>query len=149
MRSRSGPPTTSDSEGKTYEIVFDNAFGVVDGGDFKVAGVRAGTTSGLEVVTGGPRPLAVVKVEVTEPGFADLRRDAHCDIRPQSFIGEYFVDCQPGSSGERLPDGGRVPVAQTSSTIPLDLVNNIVRRPYARPPAAHHRRARRGAGRPA
>ncbi len=126
-----GATDDGDSEGKTYEIVFDNAFGVVDGGDFKVAGVRAGTTSGLEVVTGGQRPLAVVKVEVTEPGFADLRRDAQCEVRPQSFIGEYFVDCQPGNSGERLPDGGRVPVAQTSSTIPLDLVNNIVRRPYA------------------
>jgi ABC-type transporter Mla subunit MlaD len=125
-----GATDDDDSEGKTYEIVFDNAFGVVDGGDFKVAGVRAGTTSDLEVITGGRRPLAVVKVEVTEPGFADLRRDAHCDIRPQSFIGEYFVDCQPGSAGKRIPDGGRVPLAQTSSTIPLDLVNNIVRRPY-------------------
>ena len=29
------------------------------------------------------------------------------------------------------PTAARVPVAQTSSTIPLDLVNNIVRRPYA------------------
>ena len=126
-----GATDDGDSEGKAYEVVFDNAFGVVDGGDFKVAGVRAGTTSGLEVVTGGRRPLALVKVKITEPGFADLRRDAQCEIRPQSFIGEYFVDCQPGSSGERIPDGGRVPVTQTTSTIPLDLVNNIVRRPYA------------------
>jgi virulence factor Mce-like protein len=119
-----------DSDGRTYEIAFDNAFGVSEGGDFKVAGVTAGTTSGLRV-SEGPRRYAIVTAKVTEPGFADLRRDARCDIRPQSFIGEYFVDCQPGSSRERLPDGGRVPVAQTSSTIPLDLVNDIVRRPYA------------------
>ncbi len=91
--------------------------------------MRAGTTGDLEV-RGGAHPLAVVKVEITEPGFADLRRDAHCEIRPQSFIGEYFVQCQPGTSSERIPDGGRVPVEQTTSTIPLDLVNNIVRRPY-------------------
>ena len=71
-----------------------------------------------------------MKVEITEPGFADLRRDAHCEIRPQSFIGEYFVECEPGSSRKRLPDGGTVPVEQTSSTIPLDLVNDIFRRPY-------------------
>jgi ABC-type transporter Mla subunit MlaD len=69
-------------------------------------------------------------VNVTEPGFADLREDARCEIRPQSFIGEYFVDCQPGSSDRRLPNGGRVPVTQTSSTIPLDLVANILRLPY-------------------
>jgi ABC-type transporter Mla subunit MlaD len=117
------------AKGKSYEIVFDNAFGLAEGGDFKIAGVRAGTTSSFEIV-GQRRPLAVVKVNVTEPGFADLRVDARCEIRPQSFIGEYFVDCQPGSSDRRLRDGGRVPVTQTSSTIPLDLVANILRLPY-------------------
>ena len=44
-----------------------------------------------------------VKAEVTEPGLADLRKDARCEIRPQSLIGEYFVDCQPGTSDERHP----------------------------------------------
>ena len=117
------------ARGKSYEIVFDNAFGLADGGDFKIAGVRAGETSSFDIV-GQRRPRALVKVKVTEPGFADLREDAHCDIRPQSFIGEYYVDCQPGSSDRRLPDGGRVPVTQTSSTIPLDLVNDILRLPY-------------------
>ena len=39
-------------------------------------------------------------------------------------------DCQPGTSPRRIPDGGRVPVSQTTSTIGLDLVNNILRRPY-------------------
>jgi ABC-type transporter Mla subunit MlaD len=117
------------AKGKTYEIVFDNAFGLAEGGDFKIAGVRAGRTSSFEI-EGQRRPLAVVKAEVTEPGFADLREDARCEIRPQSFIGEYFVDCQPGSSDRRLRDGGRVPVERTSSTIPLDLVNNILRLPY-------------------
>jgi virulence factor Mce-like protein len=117
------------SKGTTYEIVFDNAFGLTEGGDFKIAGVRAGSTSSFEL-TGQERPLAVVKAEVTEPGFADLREDARCEIRPQSLIGEYYVDCQPGTSDRKLPDGGRVPVEQTSSTIPADLVNSILRRPY-------------------
>ena len=74
--------------------------------------------------------MALVEAEVTEPGLADLREDAHCEIRPQSLIGEYFVDCQPGTSDERIPDGGRVPVEQTSSTIAIDLVGDIMRRPY-------------------
>ena len=118
-----------DSEGMRYEIVFDNAFGLSDGGDFRVAGVRAGTTREAKVIR-GTRPLALVEAEVTEPGFADLRQDARCEVKPQSFIGEYFVDCQPGASDERLPDGSRVPVDQTSSAIPLDLVNTILRLPY-------------------
>jgi phospholipid/cholesterol/gamma-HCH transport system substrate-binding protein len=117
------------AKGTAYEVVFDNAFGLTEGGDFKIAGVRAGRTSSFRIV-GQERPLAVVKAEVTEPGFADLREDARCEIRPQSLIGEYYVDCQPGTSDRKLPDGGRVPVEQTSSTIPVDLVNSILRRPY-------------------
>ena len=117
------------SDGKSYEIVLDNAFGLAEGGDFKIAGVRAGSTGDVRI-EGQARPVAVVEAEVTEAGLADLREDARCEVRPQSFIGEYYVDCQPGTSNRRLPDGGRVPVEQTSSTIGLDLVNNILRRPY-------------------
>jgi virulence factor Mce-like protein len=115
---------------KTYNLLFDNAFGLTEGGDFKVAGVRAGKTTKFKVVKDGDRPLALVQVEVTEPGLADLRKDASCEIRPQSLIGEYFVDCQPGTSDERIPDGGRLPVHQTSSTIAIDLVSDVMRLPY-------------------
>jgi phospholipid/cholesterol/gamma-HCH transport system substrate-binding protein len=114
---------------KTYYLYFDNAFGLTEGGDFKVAGVRAGKTSAFKVKSVNGRPLAEVTAEVTEPGLADLRQDAHCEIRPQSLIGEYFVDCQPGT-GKRLPDNGKLPVERTSSTIAIDLVNDIMRRPY-------------------
>jgi virulence factor Mce-like protein len=125
-----GAKSDDDGGRKTYNLLFDNAFGLTEGGDFKVAGVRAGKTSAFKVVNVDGRPLALVKAELTEPGLADLRRDARCEIRPQSLIGEYFVDCQPGTSKERLPDGGRLPVDQTSSTIAIDLVNDIMRRPY-------------------
>jgi virulence factor Mce-like protein len=119
------------SLGRTYKVKFDNAFGLVKGGDFRVGGVNAGQTTGFDVEKKkGESPKAVVTVEITKPGFADFRKDATCEIRPQSLIGEYYVDCQPGSSEERLKDGGSVPVEQTSSTIPTDIVNNIMRRPY-------------------
>src|SRR5215210_1160529 len=128
-----GAGDDSGSDSVSYRLVFDNAFGLVDGGDFRVGGVKAGTTSGfdLEKEKGEP-PHAVVTVEVTEPGIADFRDDASCEIRPQSLIGEYFIDCQPGSSDRRLPtDGsGTVPVEQTAATVPVDLVQDIMRRPY-------------------
>jgi virulence factor Mce-like protein len=118
-------------EGKTYRIMFDNAFGLTKGGDFRVGGVTAGQTTGFDVdKKEGESPKAVVTAEVTKPGFQDFRTDATCEIRPQSLIGEYYVDCQPGKSEERLEDGGTIPVEQTSSTIPTDIVNNIMRRPY-------------------
>jgi ABC-type transporter Mla subunit MlaD len=114
---------------KTYEIVFDNAFGLVEGGDLKIGGVKAGVTSGFKLTRSQPY-RTVVTAEVTEPGFDSLREDARCDVRQQSLIGEYFVDCDLGKSPRRLPDGGRVPVERTSSTVPPDLINNIMRRPY-------------------
>jgi virulence factor Mce-like protein len=119
------------AEGKTYKIMFDNAFGLTKGGDFRVGGVNAGQTTSFDVSKQkGEAPKAVVTAEVTKPGFGDFRTDASCEIRPQSLIGEYYVDCQPGKSEQRLKDGGTVPVEQTSSTIPTDIVNDIMRRPY-------------------
>ena len=118
-----------DGDATTYKIVFDNAFGLVDGGDFRVGGVKAGQTTEFEATKDTP-PKAEVTAEITQPGLGNFRKDATCAIKPQSLIGEYFVDCQPGTSGEKLEEGGRVPVSRTTSTIPLDLVNNVLRRPY-------------------
>jgi ABC-type transporter Mla subunit MlaD len=67
---------------------------------------------------------------VTVPGISGFNKDASCEIRPQSLIGEYYVDCQPGSSNDALPDGGTIPVKQTASTVPPDLMQNVMRRPY-------------------
>ena len=118
-----------ETKGSSYKIVFDNAFGLTEGGDFRIGGVNAGATTEFEATKDSP-PKAQVTAEITEPGFGAFRSDATCNIKPQSLIGEYFVDCQPGTSKEKLKDGATVPVDQTESTIPQDLVNNILRRPY-------------------
>jgi ABC-type transporter Mla subunit MlaD len=120
----------TDTSGKSYEIVFDNAFGLVKGGDLKIGGVKAGQTTDFRLTEREPYRV-IVTGEVSEPGFETLRRDAECAVRQQSLIGEYFVDCELGSPDEpALPDGGRIPVEQTSSTIPPDLINTVMRRPY-------------------
>ena len=119
---------TEESKGKTYWVVFDNAFGLVEGGDLKIGGVRAGVVSDFKLV-GDPYKVAV-EVEVTEPGFDSLRTDSECRVRNQSLIGEYYVDCEIGTSKELLPEGGTVPVEHTSSSIPPDLIANVMRRPY-------------------
>jgi ABC-type transporter Mla subunit MlaD len=121
---------TTDGTLKTYEIELDNGFGLVEGGDLKVGGVKAGQTTGFRLTDSEPHRV-IVTGEVTEPGFEGLRRDASCAVRQQSLIGEYFVDCDLGSKeAPELPDGGLIPVSQTSSTIPPDLINTVMRRPY-------------------
>src|SRR4051794_15456535 len=126
-----GTGGSTKGQGKTYKIQFDNAFGLTTGGDLKIGGVRAGKTSGFDLkkISNG-RYVAEVTGEITVPGISGFHKDASCEIRPQSLIGEYFVDCQPGSSPDMLPSGGTVPVKQTVSTIPPDLMQNVMRRPY-------------------
>jgi virulence factor Mce-like protein len=116
-------------EGKTYEIEFDNAFGLSKGGDLKIGGVVAGQMTDFTLDRKPPYRV-VVTVKVTKDGFDTLRSDATCAVRQQSLIGEYFVDCEVGKAKDEIADGGRIKVEQTSSTIPLDLIQNVMRRPY-------------------
>jgi virulence factor Mce-like protein len=111
----------------TYKIQLDNAFGLVTGADFKVAGVTAGTISTISL----DKSLhALITVEVSKPGFGQFHKDATCESRPESLIGEYYIDCNPGSSGPVLRAGSIIPVSHTISTIPADLVQDIMRLPY-------------------
>ncbi len=117
--------------GKEYKIVFDNAFGVVPGADFKVGGVAVGSIKDLDVERSDARAIVSVTVSKGGKGFGGLRKSTSCTINPQSLIGEYFVDCQPGKTGPLLKSGATVPVKQTTSPIPPDLVVNVLRMPVA------------------
>ena len=129
----------SGSGGEGYEVraIFDNVSGAVEGEDVKIAGARVGAIKELDVT---PEKKAVVVLEIEEPGFAPFRADAHCTIRPQSLIGEKFVECDPGRSDqpelEEVPDGDEgagqamLPLERTSSPVDIDLINNILRLPY-------------------
>jgi virulence factor Mce-like protein len=111
----------------TFKLQFDNAFGLVVDAQFKVAGVPAGKITSIDLDQKNYH--AVVTVQVTSKGFGAFRSDATCQSRPQSLIGEYFVDCDPGSQGKPLKSGATLPASQTFSTIPADLLADIMRMP--------------------
>ncbi len=111
----------------TYKLEFDNAFGLVPDAQFKVAGVPAGKISAIDL--NQKNYHAIVTVQVTTKGFGAFRSDASCQSRPQSLIGEYFVDCQPGQSGRPLKSGATLPASHTFSTIPADLLADVMRMP--------------------
>jgi virulence factor Mce-like protein len=123
-----GGASNGDESARKYWAELDNAFGLITGGDLKVAGVRAGKITDLEVDTKSHR--ALVGFEITKQGFGSLRTDTRCESRPQSLIGEYFLDCLPGTAKNELKPGSTIPVERTASTVPPDLVNSILRRPY-------------------
>ncbi|MHB8658347.1 MAG: MlaD family protein [Solirubrobacteraceae bacterium] len=124
----SGASGGNSSSSPTFKIEFDNAFGLVTGADFKVAGVKAGTIKSIDLDQKNLH--AVVTVDVTQPGFGSFHSDAFCQSRPQSLIGEYFVSCEPGNRGPALRSGSTIPVQNTESTIPADLLQDIMRLPY-------------------
>lgn len=129
--------------GSDYRVraIFDSAFAVIPGEDVKIAGVKVGHVESLDVTEDHK---AAVVLRITEPGFGDWRRDASCIIRPQSLIGERFVECtptQPRAEGEEPPppleriDSGEgrgqylLPVENTKRNVDLDLINDIYRLP--------------------
>src|SRR6059036_1004742 len=100
--------TAGSNGGGNYEVrgIFDSGGFIVSGEDVRVAGAIVGTVESVDVtgkdetasLQGGPHPVpgkAVIVMKITDPGFQDFRRDASCLIRPQSLIGERYIDCQP------------------------------------------------------
>jgi phospholipid/cholesterol/gamma-HCH transport system substrate-binding protein len=121
--------------------IFDNAGFVIPGEDVKVAGVKVGKIDSLDVTDDFK---AVVVLDITDETYQDFRSDAECTIRPQSLIGERFVECEPTQAHqanapkepalEKIEDGpgaGQylLPVEQTTKPVDLDLINNITREP--------------------
>jgi phospholipid/cholesterol/gamma-HCH transport system substrate-binding protein len=133
-----------DGNGGKYQVraLFNNAFSVIPGEDVKIAGVKVGSIDSLDVTDDNK---AAVVLNIDEAGFQDFRKDATCTIRPQSLIGEKFVECtptqpraegqQPAPELEKIKDGdGKgqylLPSTNTRRPVDIDLLNNIMRLPY-------------------
>jgi virulence factor Mce-like protein len=122
--------------GNPYEVraIFDNAAYVVAGEDVKVAGAVVGTVKSLDVT---PDKRAAVVLQIDNPGFTPFTRGATCTIRPQSLIGEKYVECQPGPDNapalakiESGAGAGQHSLTTTSSPVDLDLVTDTLRLPF-------------------
>jgi ABC-type transporter Mla subunit MlaD len=116
--------------------IFDNASSLVAGEDVKIAGAVVGAVDSLEVTDD---EKAAVVLRIDDEDFTPWRSDAGCVIRPQSLIGEKFVECEPGSTAEprlrTIQDGDGegerlLPVTNNSSPVDLDMLNDVLRLPY-------------------
>ena len=128
-----------DRLGPEYRVraVFDNVSSVVPGEDVKVAGAKVGVIEAMDVTAD---KKAAVTLRIDDGGFRPFRADAKCKVRPQSLIGEKFIECEPGTASqpelEKIGDGEDgegehvLPLDRTESQVDLDLFNNILRRPY-------------------
>jgi ABC-type transporter Mla subunit MlaD len=145
--------------GYTVRAIFDNGGFMVKGEQVRVAGANVGEIKSVGVTLPGEitsyeggkakavSGKAVIVMEITDPGFQDFRSDASCLIRPQSLIGEKFVDCRPtvprapgsppASPLKRVPSGQPgageylLPLENNSTSVDPDLINDINKLPYA------------------
>jgi virulence factor Mce-like protein len=115
---------------------FDNAANLVSGEDVKIAGVPVGVVEDLEVTDD---KKAAVTLRIDNEDFVPWKADAKCVIRPQGLIGEKFVECEPGSASaaqlDQIEEGDGegerfLPLANSSSPVDIDLLNDIMRLPY-------------------
>jgi virulence factor Mce-like protein len=125
--------------GSGYKVraIFDNAAYAVPGEEVRVAGEKVGKIDSLDVAY---QRKAAVTLSIDMAGFSPFHKDAHCTIRPQSLIGEKYVECTPGSvkspeiatipDGQPGAGGHLLPLAQTSSPVDIDLIGDINRLPY-------------------
>jgi phospholipid/cholesterol/gamma-HCH transport system substrate-binding protein len=153
--------SSSGSGGGGYLVraIFENGGFMVKGEQVRVAGANVGEIESVGVTLPGEvdsyeggkeRKIAgkaVIVMKIANPGFQDFRSDASCLIRPQSLIGEKFVDCNPtvprapGSPPppplKQVPAGqpgaGQylLPLENNSTSVDPDLINDINKLPYA------------------
>jgi phospholipid/cholesterol/gamma-HCH transport system substrate-binding protein len=145
--------------GYVVRAIFDSGGFMVKGEEVRVAGATVGEIESVGVTmpgevdsykNGKPQAVpgkAVIAMKIEDPGFQDFRADAGCLIRPQSLIGEKFVDCNPtlprapGSPpppplkkiDDDEPGAGQylLPLENNSTSVDPDLINNINQLPYA------------------
>jgi ABC-type transporter Mla subunit MlaD len=147
------------SDGYRIRAVFDNGGFMVKGEQVRVAGANVGVIESVDVTMPGEivaykgdkavrkSGKAIIVMKITDPGFQDFRQDATCLIRPQSLIGEKFVDCRPtlprapGTEPppplRQIPDGEKgegqylLPLGNNGTSVDPDLINDIQTLPYA------------------
>jgi ABC-type transporter Mla subunit MlaD len=131
-----GMGASEEDGGYRIRAIFDNVAAAVPGEDVKVAGAKVGEIESMDVTDDNK---AAVTLRIEDGRFTPFRGDARCRVRPQSLIGEKFVECDPGTADQpplrEIEDGEGegdhlLPLARTGSMVDPDLVNDIMRLPY-------------------
>ena len=103
-----------------YRAEFVDATGVVKGDDVRIAGVKVGSVTGIDIVD---RNRAMVSFTVDET--TSLSKATHATIRYRNLVGQRYVSLEDeiGDSSTLAP-GGTIPVSQTTPALDLTVLFN-------------------------
>ena len=110
------------SSSASFNVIFDNARGLIGGQLIKVAGAKAGTIDNVTVINQGGVFRARIEASI-DSKFMPFHQDATCTIRPEGLIAENYVDCNPGTMGSPVLTGSPPTVGVTHTSEPVSLLD--------------------------
>ena len=108
-----------------FKAVFSDATGVNKGDDVRIAGVRVGTVSGIDIADAkGDEPARAVVTFSVEDG-STLMKSTHATIRYRNLVGQRYISLtQDIGDTSELKAGETIPVAQTTPSLDLTVLFN-------------------------
>lgn len=105
---------------REYSAEFTDATGVTKGDDIRVAGVRVGTVSEVEIID---RSRALVTFSVGDD--TSVNGGTNAAIRYRNLVGQRYISLtQEVGDTQRLPDGATIPVSRTRAALDLTVLFN-------------------------
>lgn len=101
--------------------------------DVRIAGIRVGQVAKVDAITpaGGGAPYARAELKLKRSD-APLPADTRVKVRPASILGTTYVDLEPGTGSQMVPDGGALPLSHAQSTVDLTDLLDVFDRSTAR-----------------
>jgi ABC-type transporter Mla subunit MlaD len=110
---------------RELNVQIQNGAELVKGNEVREGGFRIGLVSAMKPAVLPDGTIgAQLRLKLDKKAGA-IPVDSHVIIRPRSALGLKYVELTKGSSTRTIPDGGLLPVAQTSGEVELDQVYNM------------------------
>ncbi len=105
---------------KNYKAVFSDATGVVTGDDIRIAGVKVGSVSDIQIVD---RTRALVSFDVADDSV--VTKSSTATIRYRNLVGQRYISLTQGVGDlDRLPEGSTIPIDRTQPALDLSVLFN-------------------------
>ena len=113
------------SGGGGYELSadFTNVGGLRPGADVRLAGIKVGAVTGLELDT----EFYLARVTMSIDPEVTLTDDTFAAVAADGLLGGRHIALTPGGAGDRVPDGGRLYNTQPA----VDLIDILSRAVFA------------------